>query len=104
MLSGEDVGPDRDSPDEPDVLEGAGHPGRHPLVGRGVGDVEPPEPAPAGVGPAEPADHVEQRRLAGAVGADDADDLQLADLEGDVAQRLHATEADRGALDLKHRP
>ncbi len=104
MLGGEKVGPDRGAPDQADVLEGPGHPGRRPLVGREVGDVDAPEPHPAVVGPAEPADDVEQRRLAGAVGPDDPDDLQFADHEGDVAQRPDAAEPDRAAVDLKHGP
>src|SRR6201999_557247 len=37
-------------------------------------------------------DAVEHRALAGAVGADDRADLVLADVEGDVAERLDAAE------------
>ena len=104
VLGGEEVGADRGAPDQADVLERPGHAGRRPLVGREVGDVDVPEPHPAGVGPAEPADDVEQRRLAGAVRADDPDDLQFADDERDVVQRLDAAEADGAAVDLKHGP
>src|SRR5262249_42501846 len=44
-------------------------------------------------------DDVEQRGLAGAVGADDGADFALADVEGDVADRLHAAEGERDVLD-----
>ena len=47
----------------------------------------------------EAVDDVQHRRLAGAVRADDGADLALADVEGDVAQRLHAAERQRDVLD-----
>ena len=56
---------------------------------------------PAGVD--EAGDRVDERRLAGAVGADQADELALADLEADVAQRVHAAEVDRQPLGGQHR-
>jgi hypothetical protein len=43
----------------------------------------------------EAADDVEQRRLAGAVGADDAEDLAAGKLEGDSVKRCNATKAHR---------
>jgi hypothetical protein len=47
----------------------------------------------------EAVDAVEHRGLAGAVRADDGADLALADVEGDVGDRLHAAEAQRDVLD-----
>jgi hypothetical protein len=38
----------------------------------------------AGVGAAQPLDHLERRRLAGAVGSEDAEGLAAADAEGDA--------------------
>jgi hypothetical protein len=46
-------------------------------------------------------DHVEHRALAGAVGADDGADLVLADVEGNVGQRLDAAEAQRDVLQVE---
>jgi hypothetical protein len=48
----------------------------------------------------EAVDDVEHRGLAGAVRADDGADLALADVEGDVGDRLHAAEAQRDVVDL----
>ena len=45
-------------------------------------------------GNVEPAHAVEERRLAGAVGADEADDLALADVEGHAVQGHDAAEPD----------
>ena len=47
------------------------------------------------VGAHKPADHVEQGRLAGAVGTDDAEHLARRDLDRDVVERGDAAEADR---------
>ena len=62
---------------------------RRDLVGRGVGDVAPVEDHRALVGLDHPADGLQQRRLAGAVGAEQRDDLALVDLEVDVEEHLH---------------
>jgi hypothetical protein len=102
VLGGEEVLPHGGTLHQPHVLEGAAHPQRRALVDLEPGDVAALEPHAALVGPVEAGDDVEGRRLAGAVGADDADDLPLAGPEADVAGRLHATETDRAALHLKH--
>ena len=52
----------------------------------------------AGVRAVEPGDHVERGGLAGAVRADQADDLALAHVERDVVQRDDAAEAAREVL------
>src|SRR4029077_11311237 len=49
----------------------------------------------AGVGDDEAVERVEERRLAGAVGSDDAEDLAGADLERNVVQRLEPSETHR---------
>jgi hypothetical protein len=48
-----------------------------------------------GVGAVEAAEHVDERRLAGAVRADQPDDLAARELEGDAAERLHPLERAR---------
>ena len=58
----------------------------------------------ARVGPVEPRDHVEERRLAGAVRADQADDLPLLDVERDVVDRDDAAEAARDVADRRAAP
>ena len=64
------------------------------LVGRQVGDVASVEDDGAVIGLDHPADGPEQRRLAGAVGADEGDDLSLADLDGHVGQHGDPVVAD----------
>ena len=80
----------------------AGHehdaPGRD-LVGGGVGDVAAVEDDRALVGRDQAGDRLEQRRLAGAVGAEQRHDLALVDLEVDVEQHLHVAVADVEAPD-----
>ena len=49
-----------------------------------------------------PADRLEQRRLAGPVGAEQGDDLALVDLEVDVEQHLHVAVAHVQAPDEQH--
>ena len=60
------------------------------------------EPHAAGVGADEAADDVEQRRLARAVGADDADDLAGRDRQRDVVERRQAAEAHRETVHPQH--
>ena len=48
----------------------------------------PGDPDRAGVGPVDAGEQLQQRALAGAVAADDAEELALADLEGDAVERL----------------
>ena len=50
----------------------------------------------------EARDRVDQRRLAGAVRSDQADQLALADLEVDVLERVDAAECDGQAADREH--
>ena len=55
----------------------------------GVGDVAAVEEDRPADRVDQPADRLEQRRLAGAVGAEQRDDLALADLDVDAEQHLH---------------
>jgi hypothetical protein len=102
VLGGEEVLAHRRALHQADVLEGAADPQRGPLVHRQGGDVLALEQHAARGRLVEAGDHVERRRLAGAVRADDADDLPLAELDADVARRLDAAEADGEAPGLKH--
>src|SRR5207249_1662479 len=64
-------------------------------VGRQPGDRAAVEADVASVGSVEAAQAVEERRLAGAVRADEADDLSLVHIERDGVEREDAPEADR---------
>ena len=61
-------------------------------VGRPAGDVAALELDGASGGPVEPAEHVHERRFAGAVRPDEADDLTAVQLERDPTKRLDAGE------------
>ena len=103
VLRGDQVVADRRALDQPDVLERPPEAEGGPLVDRHVGDVRAPcSSTRPGVGRVEAGDQVEQRRLAGAVRPDDADDLVLADRHAHVAVGLDAAEADREVVRLKH--
>ena len=65
--------------------------------------VDGPQADPTGVGPIEAGDQVEERRLAGAVGPDQAEDLAGADLEVDAVERLQAAERLAQPLDDEQR-
>ena len=54
------------------------------------------------LGVVDPVDHVQHRTLAGAVGTDDGPDFMLADIEGNVAERLDAPEAQRNVLQVEN--
>src|SRR5688572_10299160 len=65
--------------------------------------VPPVEDDPSLVGMVEAADDVEERGLAGAVRADDGDDLAARDLEADLRERGQRAEAHAHALYLQQR-
>ena len=62
---------------------------RGDLVGRGVGDVAAVEDDGAAIGRDDAGDRLQERGLAGAVGAEQGDDLALVDLEVDAEEHLH---------------
>src|SRR5258708_3947881 len=78
--------------ERPDDLERAADAKSRDPVRRLAGDraALPADVAP--VQPVDPADAVEQRRLAGAIGTDDSDDLALPHPELDTVDRSHATD------------
>ncbi len=73
------------------------------LVGRQVGDVAAVEDDGAAVGLDHAADGPQQRRLARPVGADQGDDLALADLDLDVGEHGDAVVADAELADGEER-
>ena len=95
VLGDEEVLEDGEAADEADVLEGAADAADRALVGPQVGHVLAADADVARGRRVEAGHAVEERGLAGAVGADEADDLVLVDGEADVLQGLQAAEADR---------
>ena len=81
------------------VLKGAGDAEPGDLVRRDLGDVAALEEQLARGRVVEPRDQVEDRRLAGAVGADDGEDLALLDAEAHAVDCLEAAELQRDAVD-----
>ena len=74
-----------------------------PLLGRRVRDGAAVEPDDAARRRAEPGDDAQDRRLAGAVGAEQREHLALPHLEADVEEHLHRTvgEVDVGHLERR---
>jgi hypothetical protein len=86
-----------------DVLEGAGHAGAGDAVGLDPDQVAAAEADGPLLGPVQARQAVEQRGLAGAVGADDGEQLVLADLERHRPQGLETGEAQVQVVDLEQR-
>ena len=87
--------------EEARVLEGAPQPEPGAGRGRALGHVEAAQLDVTGVGPQEARDHVEERRLAGAVGPDDPDDLPVGRVQGHVVERGIAPEGERDAAHVE---
>ena len=66
---------------------------RHHLVAWRAGDVLALEHDRAGARIEDPGDDIEDRGLAGAVGADDGKNFARSHLEADVADRMHPAKA-----------
>ena len=93
----------RQAPEQPRQLERPPHAEPEHPVRWGVGDLHAVEAHLALLDPLIAGDDVEQRRLARAVGTDQAVDLSLADLQATVRQRVHAAERLRHAADFEQR-
>src|SRR5262249_45646590 len=74
-----------------------------PLVRLATGDVAAVELHVPCARRLQAGDHVEERRLAGAVGADEARDVSGLDVDGQVAERLKPTEVDRHLVYVEKR-
>src|SRR5437899_3087785 len=85
-----------------EVLEGAGNAAPGALVRRHSAQRSPIEEDPAGVRLHHARDAVEQRRLAGAIRPDEAQDLAPVEVDRDAVQRDHATEAHIDVPDPEH--
>ena len=70
---------------------------------RKTGDDLPIETDLAGIGPVEPGHEIEQRGLAGAVRADDADQIALGEVEIDAVDGGQSAEAPRQSAQRKQR-
>src|SRR5581483_3833516 len=86
---------------EPAVLEGADDPELGPAMGGEAGHIPVAGDDAPGGGGDEAGHGVEQRRLAGAVRPDEADDVAVLHGEGDVVDGGQATEADGEMADLE---
>src|SRR5262249_49389082 len=91
----------RERAEKLDVLERAGDTARHDGARTRPQQACTVEPNVAAVRRVQPGDDVERGRLPGAVGADQADDLPGADLEGDAVKRDDAAEALGDAVDFE---
>ena len=84
------------------VLEGLDEPGGRDLVRLPAGDVRALPQDHAARRTREAGDEIEQRGLARAVGAEDADDLALHDAERELRDRREAAEALGEPAHFKH--
>src|SRR5690606_21384117 len=87
-----------------DVLEGARHAAPGDLVRADADEGLALERDRAFLRGIEAGDRVDQRRLAGAVGPDEAVDLALLDAHRDIRQRLHAAEASTDVFQRQDEP
>jgi hypothetical protein len=81
-----------------------GYAGREHLARRRAGEILALELDPARGERQQAADRLQRRRLAGAVRADERDELAFADLERDVAERRRLAIGDSDALKPEHAP
>ena len=95
MGTDQDVVHDAQIAEDAAELERARDPSRRQPFRRKAGDVLPLEADIAGIGPVEPGHEIEQGGLAGAVRADDADQLALGEIEVDAVDSGEAAEAAR---------
>ena len=101
LQGGRDGLPDREGREQAGALEGAAHAAAGPLVGPEAAHVRAGQQHAASVCGCEARHDVEQGRLAGAVGADDADHLPRCGHQVHSAQGLDAAEADREVTHLE---
>src|SRR5260370_551777 len=104
VIAGEHVLHDGHPRPELDVLKGARHAPAADVVRCPAQNPLTPEYEVAAVQAVQAADGVEQRRLAGAVGSDEADDGSFGDVKGDRVERDDAAEADVCVPDFHQAP
>jgi hypothetical protein len=88
--------------EQPHLLEGTADTHRSSLVCEQVGDVALIEEDASALGPEQPADHVEQGRLPGAVGPQEPHDLTLSHHHVHVVERGDASEPEGDPIGAKH--
>ena len=93
MKAGHDIFERRKLLEQPNFLERARDAMARALIGPQLRNVAPAKHDRAGIGLVDAAQKVEQRRLAGAIGADDGEYGSGFDGERDIANRVHAAEA-----------
>src|SRR5665213_3746314 len=103
MPAHHDVLPRRHGAEESEVLEGAADAERGDAMARHREEIAPLEPDRPAFRLVEPAQAVEQRRLAGAVGADEAADRTACNRKRDLVERDNAAEPDGYAGDVEER-
>jgi hypothetical protein len=103
MAADHDVLQHRHAAEEAEILEGAADAERGDAVARRLRQASPLEENTAAIEAVEPAEAVEERRLARAVRSDEAADLPGFDREGDAVERDDPAEADRDIADGEKR-
>ena len=88
--------------EQPDVLEGPRDAQLGDLELLALAERLAHERDPAGGRLVDAGHHVEAGRLAGTVGADQAEDLAGVDVERDAVERRDTAEAERDVVDLEH--
>lgn len=86
-----------------DRLKGPGQPATGPAGHREVDHLGPVEPDPPGVRADEPGDRIDERRLPGAVGSDQADHRAAVDIEIDGVVGTHPAVAHGQLANLEQR-
>src|SRR5690606_24852378 len=89
--------------DEVHLLEGAGDSTRDDPVWGHAGHIRGAQPDRPPARPVEPGDAVDQRRLAGAVGPHQSDQLALLERGAELVQRDQPAEGQRDILDRESR-
>src|SRR5262249_19060921 len=87
--------------EDAEVLEAARDPDAGELARRQAQEVATVEGHRARAGVVDARERVEQRALAGAVGADDREQLATLDLEADAGERGHGAEAQGQVVDAE---
>ena len=103
ILRDPEVLPDRQLPEQADVLERPGNPQGHTRVRRQAGHVGAVEDDAARGGRKQSADQVDDRALARAVRADEAKDFAARDRKINAVDRANAAEMLAEAFEIKHR-
>ena len=103
ILRDPEILPDRQLPEQTNVLERSRDPQRHPRMRRPIGDVGAVEDDAAGGRRKQAADEIDDRALARAVRADEAENFAARDRQIDAIDRADAAEMLGEPREIKHR-